>query len=294
MLENKARDVDFLYEELNEMTKVDSGFEFLSRYVKTHPGISMVYKDYLLNKNKDIDSYFYDDSKIYQLYTRDDIFTAIEEGSVIATTPENVPTPDVEPGYTYQRICWIEEELIDLNLKFSSHTVRIKLMYTYKFYIKIAELIRKLKQKKYITNRIVETNSTQPNSEIQPTNEKTNEELEYDKKTFEEYRKKIIQQFKTMDGGWEYAFIFEDEYLGYVDILARFFNNNPYEKPIKGIKIKKNSKTLLTESLIQIYRKCKPHGAIFKYDLAFFEVVRILEPFNIMSPDKLLGHLQKF
>ena len=32
----------------------------------------MVYKDSLLNKNKDIDTYFYDDSKIYQLYTRDD------------------------------------------------------------------------------------------------------------------------------------------------------------------------------------------------------------------------------
>jgi len=254
----------------------------------------MVYKDSLLNKNKDIDTYFYDDSKIYQLYTKDDIFTAIEEGKVIATTPENVPTPEVEPGYTFYRICWIEDELIDLNLQFSSHKERLHLMKTYKYVIKAAELIRKLKQKKYSINRISEKNSNQSISLIQPTNKKTNEEIEYDKKTFEEYRKKIIQQFKTMDGGWEYAFIFEDDYLAYVDILACFFNNNPYEKPVKEIRLKKNCKTILAENLIHIYRNCKPHGSKFKNDLEFFEVVRILEPYNLMLPEKMLDYLRKF
>jgi hypothetical protein len=64
MKENKARDIDYLYEDFHEMTKIDSGIELFSRYVKTHPGISMDYKDYHLNKNKDIDTYFYDDSAI--------------------------------------------------------------------------------------------------------------------------------------------------------------------------------------------------------------------------------------
>jgi hypothetical protein len=287
MSEKKARDVDFLYEEFVKLAQKESCLEYLSNMTKTHPGISMVYRDYLMNKSINIDNYFYDDSKIHLLYTKEDIFKAIEYGTLIATTPISEDISEIESETPSKRKTWTDSELIDMNLKFSNNTERIHVMRSYKFCIKAAEFIRKLKQKNYTIDQVTPLNTSDKTTDI--VNETVIDEI-----TLERYRTKIKQQFKTMPNGWEYAFLFEEDYLLYVDILAHFFNEVPYKIVTKNIKLKNNCKTIMAETLRLIYRNCKPYGKTFKNDIDFFEIVRILEPFKIHLPEYLVLYLRKY
>jgi len=96
----------------------------------------------------------------------------------------------------------------------------------------------------------------------------------------------IENEFKTMDDlGWEYAFTFENDYIIFVDLLAKYFENKSYILPKNIIKLKRNCKTRFAKVLNSIHKDLSKKS--LKSDHDFIKIIKILDYFKDCSEDEI-------
>lgn len=126
-------------------------------------------------------------------------------------------------------------------------------------------------------------------------NEGTAEKLPPTKICINENRtKRIIQEaFESMDNkGWEYAFLDEQDFNLFTDLLTNFFEYENYELPEKPIQLKKNCKTKLAKALGEIHRSLSNEDKL-NNDLKFFELIMILSCFKTENQHDLYKALTR-
>lgn len=92
--------------------------------------------------------------------------------------------------------------------------------------------------------------------------------------------------------GWNYVFKDEEDYSNYVKILVDFFNTNKKVKSNYIIKTNNRVKTKTAKCLRDIYDKFSK-VEIIRNNTAFFDVVRVLKPFEGLSDDEIYNTLTK-
>jgi hypothetical protein len=103
----------------------------------------------------------------------------------------------------------------------------------------------------------------------------------------------IIEYFNNIDKkqGWQYAFVSEQDFNLFTDILTNFFENNPYTLPQNPIQLKKGCKTKVAKVLGEIYKdSCEIK---LRTNNEFFEIIRVLSPFKNQTINDLYKALTR-
>jgi hypothetical protein len=106
--------------------------------------------------------------------------------------------------------------------------------------------------------------------------------------------KRIIQEaFETMDkNGWNYAFLDEQDYNLFTDLLTSFFEYKPYALPEKPIQLKSKCKTKLAKALGDIHDTLSNENKLTT-DYNFFKLVRVLIHFKNENQNDLYKALTR-
>lgn len=101
----------------------------------------------------------------------------------------------------------------------------------------------------------------------------------------------IDNEFKTLKGGWEYTFRSEQDYLQFVDLLAKYYRHEKYELPREVIKTKKNTKTETAKTLNRIDNDLG--NAPKRGNTKLFNIMRTLQIFENLNDQQLENTLGK-
>jgi hypothetical protein len=92
--------------------------------------------------------------------------------------------------------------------------------------------------------------------------------------------------------GWNYAFLDEQDYNLFTDLLTSFFEYKPYALPEKPIQLKSKCKTKLAKALGDIHDTLSNENKLIT-DYNFFKLVRVLIHFKNENQNDLYKALTR-
>lgn len=93
-------------------------------------------------------------------------------------------------------------------------------------------------------------------------------------------KKVIIETIANIDKkGWQYAFISEQDYNLFTDLLTNFFEYKSYTLPEKTIQLKRTCKTKLAKALGEIHKELSNENKLTT-DTNYFKLIRVLNHFE--------------
>lgn len=93
-------------------------------------------------------------------------------------------------------------------------------------------------------------------------------------------KKVIFETFANIDKqGWEYAFVSEQDYNLFVDLLTNFFEYQPYTLPEAKIQLKRTCKTKLAKALGEIHKELSNENKLTT-DTKYFQLIKVLSHFE--------------
>lgn len=102
----------------------------------------------------------------------------------------------------------------------------------------------------------------------------------------------IADTFKKMDTkGWQYAFVSEQDYILFIDLLTKFFEYKPYTLPETTIQLKRTCKTKVAKTLGEIHAELSENP--LKSDIEYFKIVKVLNHFKEVSNFDLVKAMQR-
>ena len=103
----------------------------------------------------------------------------------------------------------------------------------------------------------------------------------------------ITENFETMDKkGYEYAFMTEQDYNTFTDILTNFFEYKEYNLPKAPIQLKRGCKTKLAAILGKIHSELSNVDK-FSSDTDYFNIVKTLSHYSNLPNDQLYKALTR-
>lgn len=102
-------------------------------------------------------------------------------------------------------------------------------------------------------------------------------------------KKVIIETLTNIDKrGWQYAFINEQDYNFFTDLLTNFFEYKPYTLPETSIQLKKSCATKVAKALGEMHKELSNENKL-STDTNYFKLIRVLNHFK----EKKEGDLYK-
>lgn len=93
-------------------------------------------------------------------------------------------------------------------------------------------------------------------------------------------KKVIFETLTNIDKqGWQYAFVFEQDYILFTDLLTSFFECKPYTLPETIIQLKRTCKTKLAKALGEIHKELSNENKL-STDTKYFQLIRVLSHFE--------------
>jgi len=90
----------------------------------------------------------------------------------------------------------------------------------------------------------------------------------------------INETLANMDKqGWEYAFVSEQDYNSFTDLLTNFFEYKSYSLPETTIQLKRSCKTKVAKALGEIHKELSNENKL-STDAEYFDLIRILNHFE--------------
>ncbi len=90
----------------------------------------------------------------------------------------------------------------------------------------------------------------------------------------------IIEAFTNMDKqGWKYAFVSEQDFNLFTDLLTNFFEYKPYKLPETIIQLKRTCKTKVAKALGEIHKELSNENKL-STDTKYFQLIRVLSHFE--------------
>lgn len=117
--------------------------------------------------------------------------------------------------------------------------------------------------------------------------------LEFLKKEYQKYlppqpisinesrtKKVIFETITNIDKqGWQYAFVSEQDYNLFTDLLTNFFEYKPYTLPETTIQLKRTCKTKVAKALGEIHKELSNENKL-SADTNYFQLIRVLSHFE--------------
>lgn len=102
-------------------------------------------------------------------------------------------------------------------------------------------------------------------------------------------KKVIFETITNIDKqGWQYAFVTEQDYNLFTDLLTNFFEYKPYTLPEITIQLKRTCKTKVAKALGEIHKELSNENKL-SADTKYFQLIRVLSHFK----DEKEGDLYK-
>lgn len=93
-------------------------------------------------------------------------------------------------------------------------------------------------------------------------------------------KKVIFETFTNIDKqGWQYAFVSEQDYNLFTDLLTNFFEYKPYTLPETIIQLKRTCKTKVAKALGEIHKELSNENKL-STDTKYFQLIRVLSHFK--------------
>jgi hypothetical protein len=93
-------------------------------------------------------------------------------------------------------------------------------------------------------------------------------------------KKVICETFNNIDKqGWQYAFVSEQDYNLFTDLLTNFFEYKPYTLPETTIQLKRDCKTKVAKALGEIHKELSNENKL-STDTEYFKIIRVLNHFK--------------
>lgn len=93
-------------------------------------------------------------------------------------------------------------------------------------------------------------------------------------------KKVIFETITNIDKqGWQYAFISEQDYNLFTDLLTNFFEYKPYTLPETIIQLKRTCKTKVAKALGEIHKELSNENKL-STDTKYFQLIRVLSHFE--------------
>lgn len=93
-------------------------------------------------------------------------------------------------------------------------------------------------------------------------------------------KKVIFETITNIDKqGWQYAFVSEQDYNLFTDLLTNFFEYKPYKLPETIIQLKRTCKTKVAKALGEIHKELSNENKL-STDKKYFELIRVLNHFE--------------
>lgn len=93
-------------------------------------------------------------------------------------------------------------------------------------------------------------------------------------------KKVIFETLTNMDKqGWQYAFVSEQDYNLFADLLTNFFEYKPYTLPETTIQLKRTCKTKVAKALGEIHKELSNENKL-STDTNYFQLIRVLSHFE--------------
>lgn len=90
----------------------------------------------------------------------------------------------------------------------------------------------------------------------------------------------IAETFENMDKkGWQYAFVYEQDYNLFTDLLTNFFESKTYTLPETIIQLKRACKTKVGKVLGEIHKELSYENKL-STDTKYFQLIRVLSHFE--------------
>lgn len=93
-------------------------------------------------------------------------------------------------------------------------------------------------------------------------------------------KKVIFETITNIDKqGWQYAFVSEQDYNLFIDLLTNFFEYKPYTLPETIIQLKRTCKTKVAKVLGEIHKELSNENKL-STDTKYFQLIRVLSHFE--------------
>lgn len=93
-------------------------------------------------------------------------------------------------------------------------------------------------------------------------------------------KKVIFETIANIDKqGWQYAFVSEQDYNLFADLLTNFFEYKPYTLPETIIQLKRTCKTKVAKALGEIHKELSNENKL-STDTKYFQLIRVLSHFE--------------
>lgn len=93
-------------------------------------------------------------------------------------------------------------------------------------------------------------------------------------------KKVIFDTITNIDKqGWQYAFVSEQDYNLFTDLLTNFFEYKPYTLPETTIQLKRTCKTKVAKALGEIHKELSNENKL-STDTKYFQLIRVLSHFE--------------
>ena len=93
-------------------------------------------------------------------------------------------------------------------------------------------------------------------------------------------KKVIFETITNIDKqGWQYAFVSEQDYNLFTDLLTNFFEYKPYTLPETIIQLKRTCKTKIAKALGEIHKELSNENKL-STDTKYFQLIRVLSHFE--------------
>jgi hypothetical protein len=93
-------------------------------------------------------------------------------------------------------------------------------------------------------------------------------------------KKVIFETINNIDKqGWQYAFISEQDYNLFTDLLTNFFEYKPYTLPDTTIQLKRTCKTKVAKALGEIHKELSNENKL-STDTEYFKIIRVFSHFK--------------
>jgi len=93
-------------------------------------------------------------------------------------------------------------------------------------------------------------------------------------------KKVIFDTITNIDKqGWQYAFVSEQDYNLFTDLLTNFFEYKPYTLPETTIQLKRTCKTKVAKALGEIHKELSNENKL-STDIKYFQLIRVLSHFE--------------
>ncbi|MCB9032227.1 MAG: hypothetical protein H6553_00160 [Chitinophagales bacterium] len=106
-------------------------------------------------------------------------------------------------------------------------------------------------------------------------------------------KKVIFETFDNIDKqGWKYAFVSEEDFNLFADLLTNFFEYKPYALPEITIQLKRTCKTKVAKALGEIHKELSNENNL-STDTKYFQLIRILNHFEKETKEDLYKALTR-